>query len=155
MSRVSDNLFSGRELATSAASSVAPVVLTKTYRILGGANRTVTGVFPSGTQNLDAKVLIIQDGSAATSDTLTISTSAGATTLGTVTSFGSAGGFIGGNSTTSVGTLTMIASACANIGPSTLDVEVPFQLLLSSTDAACDYQVQLIFNRQGSGVNPI
>lgn len=148
MTQYSDNIYSGFNAATSAASSRSPVMLTNTFRFpVGVGSSTQTGTFPPNTNNLDAELYIIADGTAATTDRITVS--AGGTTLLTFTSFGSASGVVR-TTTAGLGTLTVTASACAIVAPpsgATNGGEIPFAVTLANTDAVCDYQVVLRFNR--------
>lgn len=141
MTGFADNITSGLNAVSSALSSNSPVQLCRTFRFTGGGAVTQNFVLPTGVQNLDASCYIIQDGSAATSDSITVS--AGGTNLITFSSMGSAQGFI--NATTAaLGTKTVIASACANLSAT---AEVSAAITLASTDTATDYQVQLRFSR--------
>lgn len=147
MTRFADGIESGIEAGTSAASSRAGVMLSRQHRFVGGGNQTWTGYFPSNTQGIDFRVYICQQGSAATSDTMTITTSAGDKTLATISSMGSALGILR-STTTGLGTLNAIASACVRIGPAGLsEVQVPFRVILSSTDSATDYTLHMEFRR--------
>lgn len=143
MTTYGDNIQTGQEALTSGLSSIAGCGYTRTFRILGtgGAAQTQQFVLPSGVQNLDAKLFIIQVGSAATSDKITVS--AGGQDFHTFTSFGSASGIVR-QTTTALGTLTSIASACSNLSTT---AEVSAAITFAGVDAAADYQVQLFFNR--------
>lgn len=148
MTRYADNIESGIQAISSANDSRGSVLLTKVRRFTGGGNQTWTGLFPSNTQCVDVKLYIAANGSAATSDTFTISTSAGGTALGTITGVGSAAGLLRG-STTSLGAINLIASACAVIGPATQpnEIQVPFRVIMSSVDTATDYRLVLEYRR--------
>lgn len=140
-----DNIYSGTQAATSAASSISPVQLTKTHRIAGGAASTVTGTFPQGTTNLDAKLYIMLNASATVSDKITVS--AGGVDFITITQFGSASGVLR-QTTTSLGVLTTTASACAVVAgaaSSELTYSVTYPANTAATGA--DYQLVLTFNR--------
>jgi hypothetical protein len=129
MTRFSDNLYSGQQAITSALSSKSPVVLCKTHRIAGGTSgSTVTGTFPIGTQNLDAKLYILLNASATVSDKITVS--AGGVDLITLTQFGSASGVLR-STTTGLGVLTTTASACAVVAGAAA-AELPYAVTLSS-----------------------
>ncbi len=141
MTGYADNIYSGSPALTSALSSYSPVGLTRSFRFTGGGASTQNFVFPQGTQNVNATCYIIQDGSAATTDSITVS--AGGTTLLTFSSMGSAGGLIE-VTTVALGTKTVVASACANLSTT---AEVSAAITLASTDTATDYQVNLFFNR--------
>lgn len=146
MTRYSDPIESGIVGLTSATSTKAHVQLTRIRRFTGGGNQTWTGFFPYGSLAVDAKLYIAANGSTATSDRFTITTSAGGTTLGTITQIGSAIGVLR-NTTTSLGVLSMVASACVAVGPNVVDADVPFQVILSSVDTATDYRLELTFTR--------
>lgn len=141
MTTFADNIYSGQQALTSALSSQSEVVLSRTFRFTGGGAPTQTFVFPAGVQNLNATCYIIQDGSAATTDTITVS--AGGTDLITFSSMGSAAGVVE-TTLAALGTKTIVASAAANLSAT---AEVSAAITLASTDTATDYQVQLRFNR--------
>lgn len=143
MTTYGDNIQTGQEALTSAQSSIAGCGYTRTFRFApGGANaQTQTFVLPAGVQNLDAKLFIMAQGSAATTDKITVS--AGGQDYHTFTSFGSALGIVR-QTTVALGTLTSIASACANLSTT---AEVSAAITLATVDVAADYQVQLFFNR--------
>lgn len=154
MTRFSDNIYSGFEGVTSALSSQSPVVLRKVHRFTqpasGGATPiTVTGTFPPNTENLAASLYIMANSSATVSDKITVS--AGGTNLLTITSFGSTSGFIN-TTTTGVGTITVIASACQLVTPpatnQTNGGEIPYSVTFLPVSASRgDYQLVLTFNR--------
>jgi len=133
MTTFGDNVLTGTQAVTSALSSLSPSGFTKTHR-LTGASVTQTGVFPIGTQNLDATLYILANGSAATNNT--ISVSAGGVGL---LSFGAFGSAIGVNRAP-----TVVASAAANLSNT---AETSYSVTMVGTDAACDCQIQLRFNR--------
>jgi hypothetical protein len=141
MTGFADNIYSGSVALTSALSSQSEVELSRTFRFTGGGAQTQTFVFPTGVQNLNATCYIIQDGSAATTDSITVS--AGGTTLLTFSSMGSALGVVE-TTLAGLGTKVINASAAANLSTT---AEVSAALTLNSTDTATDYQVQLRFNR--------
>lgn len=147
MTRFADGIESGLITISSATDSRAAVQLTRTHRFTGGGNQTWNGVFPSNTQGIDANIYIIANGSATTSDTITLTTSAGTTPLGSITAIGSATGLLR-VTTAGLGVLNIIASAAHSVGPVTLsDIEVPFRVVLSSVDTATDYRLELTFRR--------
>lgn len=141
MTTYADNIYSGSQAATSALSSQSEAVFSRTFRFTGGGAQTQSFVLPVGVQNLNASCYIIQDGSAATTDTITVS--AGGTTLIAFSSMGSAAGLVE-ITTAALGTKVVTASACANLSAT---AEVSADITLASTDTATDYQVQLRFNR--------
>ena len=151
MTRFSDNIESGIQGLTSAQSSKASVMLTRVHRFVGGGNQTWSTLLPWGSQCLDAKLFISVNGSAATTDRMTSTSSAGATALGTISSIGSAAGVLR-VTTVGLGTLAMVASACAQVGPRTEGADIPIQVISSSTDTATDYTLELSFRRPLSGV---
>lgn len=152
MTRYSDNIYSGFQGLTSAATSKSAVSLSKTYNFAGAGNTTAVtrnGTFPPGAQNLLATLYITQQGSATVSNKITVS--AGGKDLLTITSFGSANG-VASFTTTSVATITYIASACASIPVPTganNGGEVPFAVTFVpvSADKTGTYQLELSFNR--------
>jgi hypothetical protein len=141
MTTFADGITSGLLAVSSALSSHSPVLLSRTFRFTGGGAATQNFVFPSGVQNLNARCYIIQDGSAATSDSITVS--AGGTTLITFSSMGSAAGLVE-TTLAALGTKTVVASACANLSTT---AEVSAAITLASTDTATDYQVCIEFSR--------
>lgn len=134
-----DNIYSGAPALTSAQSSLSPTRFCRTFRFAG--NATQTFVLPTGVQNLDAKLYIIANGSGATTDSMTVS--AGGTNLITITSFGSASGVLRAT-TAGLGTLTTIASACADLSAT---AEVSAAVTLASVDQAAVYQLELTYSR--------
>lgn len=151
MTTFGDNILSGSIAVTSALSSISPVVLSKTHRIAGGTASTVTGVFPQGTCNLDAKLYIMLNASATVSDKITVS--AGGVDFITITQFGSTAGVLR-QTTTSLGVLTTTASACAVLAgaaSSELSYSVTYPANTAATGA--DYQLVLTFNRVDTTFN--
>lgn len=146
MTLFGDNVESGILGLTSAQSTRAAVQLERYRRFTGGGNQTWNGFFPYGSIGVDAKLYINANGSAATSDTITITTSAGGTILGSITSIGSATGVLR-STTVGLGALTMRASACTQVGPNVEGADVPFQIILSSVDTATDYTLLIDFRR--------
>lgn len=153
MTRFSDNILSGFEAATSAASSRSPVVLCKTYNFaaVGGTTPiTQTGTLPPNVQNLTAGLFITQQASATTSNKITVS--AGGNNLLTIDQFGSASGYAN-QTTTGVARFTLVASACAAPPvPATNQTnggEIPFAItfLPVSADKTGTYQIVLTYNR--------
>lgn len=141
MTGYSDNIYSGLQGLNSAQSSYTPVRLSRTFRFTGGGTTNQSFVLPMGVQNLDAKCYILANGSGATTDTITVS--AGGVNLLTFSSMGSATGVVR-QTTTALGTLTVVASACANLSTT---AEVSADIKLLSVDTATDYQVELMFSR--------
>lgn len=149
MTRYSDNIYTGNNAITSALSSRSAVVIQKTYNFSAAAGSgTQSGTFPANTQNLRANLFITAQGSATSSDKITVS--AGGTDLITITSFGSANG-LAFQTTTSVATFTVVASACASVAaPSPNNAgEIPFAVtyLKSSANKTGSCQLQLVYNR--------
>lgn len=146
-----DNILSGTQAVTSALSSLSPVQLTKTHRFTGGSAVNLTGVFPQGTTNLDAKLYILINASATVSDKITVS--AGGVDLITITQFGSASGVLR-QTTTSLGVLTTTASACAVLAGAA-SAELPYSIAYPANTAAtgADYQLVLTFNRVDTTFN--
>lgn len=146
MTSFRDNIYSGAPALTSAQSSLSPVQYSRTFRFTGGGASTQSFVFPTGVQNLNATCYIVQDGSAATTDSITVS--AAGNTLITFSSMGSAGGVVE-VTTAALGTKVVVASACAVV---TTTTEVTAALTLASTDTATIYQVNLTFDRLRSNL---
>lgn len=152
MTRYSDNILSGFQAATSAASSESSVVLVKDFDFNATTgSTTLSGTFPPNTKNLSAELFITQQGSATTSNKITVS--AGGTNLITITSFGSSSGF-GSVTTTSFATFTYVASACADVPvPATGQTnggEIPFSVtfLKDAGDPSGKCRLALYFNRK-------
>ncbi len=153
MTRYSDNILSGFQAATSAASSMSNVSLNKTHKFtaVGGTTAiTQTGTFPPNTQNLSGYLYVIQNASATVSDKITVS--AGGTNLFTIDQFGSAGGQAG-STTTSFARFTYLSSACATVAApasTTNGGEIPYAItfLPVSADKTGIYQVNLQFDRK-------
>lgn len=149
MTRYSDNIYSGNTSITSAMSSRSAVTLTKTFNFNSTTgSSTQGGTFPSNTQNLMARLYITAQGSATTSDKITVS--AGGVDLLTIDQFGSANG-LALQTTTSLARFTIVASACAAIIPPSPSnqQETPFNVtyVKSSANKTGSCQVQLVFNR--------
>lgn len=142
-----DPVESGIFGVTSAQATRAHVPLRRYRRFVNGGNQTWTGFFPYGTTGFTASLHINANGSATTSDRFVITTSAGSTTLWTISAIGSANGILGSQSVTSLGAVTPIVSACAVLGPNTVGTDIPFQVILSSVDTATDYSLFLNFIR--------
>lgn len=140
MTTFADNVYTGLKALTSGLSSQTPVHLTRSFDFTGGGAQTKTVVVPAGSENFNAVCYIIQDGSAATTDSITVS--AGGATLITFSSMGSAGGIVE-VTTAAQGTKVVVASACAT----TLTAETTVAATLASTDTATVYRVCLTFNR--------
>lgn len=141
MTTYGDNICSGLLALTSGQASYAPVRLNRTFRFTGGGAATQQFVLPQGCQNLSAVCYIMANGSAATTDKITVS--AGGTDLITFSSMGSATGLLGGT-TVGLGTRAVVASACANLSNT---AEVSAAITIASTDTATDYQVEVTFSR--------
>lgn len=149
MTRFTDNIFSGNSALTSAAASRSPVWLCRTHNFTqpstgGVVAQTQTGMFPSGTQNLDANLYITANGSATVSDKFTVS--AAGVNLLTITGVGSAGGLLR-MTTAGLGTLSVIASACANVNTNVADSSYSVTYLPASASRSTTYQLQLTFSR--------
>lgn len=154
MTRFSDNIYSGFQAPTSAASSKSAVTLRKTYNFTnpGGTTAfTQLGTFPPNTQNLRAELYIMNQGVSATaSDKVTVS--AGGVNLYTITGFGSATG-IGIATVAGFATFTVVVSAVTTLVPpatsQTNGGEIPFAVtwVPSSAGRTAQYQLALSFNR--------
>lgn len=140
MTGFSDNIYSGLLAPTSAGASYSPVELARTIRFSGGSG-TQTIVFPTGVQNVNANLYILANGSAATTNKITVS--AGGTNILTFSSFGSTSGFVE-VTTAALGTKSVIASAAANLSTT---AEVTAAVTYLSTDAAVDCQIKIEFTR--------
>lgn len=147
MTTFSDGIESGVYGLTSAQATRAHVLMRRYRRFLNGGNQTWTGFLPYGATGLTATLHINSQGSATTSDRIVISTSAGSTTLWTISSMGSANGILGTSTVTGLGTVTPVVSACAVLGPNVEGSDIPFQVILSSVDTATDYSLFLSFIR--------
>lgn len=149
MTRYSDNIFSGNAAVVSGQASRSPVQLTRVHRFTqpstgGIVAQTQTGMFPSGVQNLDANLYIMANASATVSDKFTVS--AAGVNLISITGVGSAGGLLR-STTAGLGTLSVIASACANVNTLVADSSYSITFLPVSASKSTDYQLQLTFNR--------
>lgn len=140
MTIVGDNLYVGDQAPTSAKATYAPTMLTRMFDMTGNGT-TVTFTLPPGSENLDAKCYIVADGSAATTDSITVS--AGGTTLLTFSSMGSVQGLVKGTQA-GLGTLVVVASACDSLSAT---AETTCAATLASTDAACAYRLVFSFNK--------
>lgn len=153
MTRFSDNIYTGNQAVTSALSSRSPALFCKTHRFTqpatGGATvQTQTGTFPVGTQNLDAKLFIMANGSATVSDKITVS--AGGANLVQMTAFGSASGVLR-VTTAALGVLTNFASAAAVLtGAASSELSYSVTFLPVSASQSTSYQLQLNFSRVDS-----
>ena len=140
MTQFGDNIYSGLTSLTSALSSRSGCLFTKTVPI-GGVNQSNTVTLPVGAQNLHAMLQVLAQGSAATTNRVVVA--AGAQTLITFASFGSALGQIMGT-TTALGTYAPVASACANLSQT---AETALTITASSVDAASSSQLLIMFSR--------
>lgn len=149
MTTFSDEISSGIYGLASAQSTRAGTLLIRQRRFTGGGNQTWSGLLPYDAVCVNASLYINAQGSATTSDRITFSTSAGSTPLVTFTQVGSATGIID-VTTVGLGVKTVVASACYSPAPSTnpQGAEVPFQVLVSSNDAATDYGIFISFRRR-------
>lgn len=146
MTLYTDGIESGIKGITSAQSTRAHVICDRVKRFTGGGNITWSTLLPYGAIGITPTLYVLQNGSAATSDRMVISTSAGATTLATFTAFGSATGRF--NATTAgLGTVVVVASASWQVGPAVEGSDVPLQVILSSVDSAADYGLIVSFRR--------
>lgn len=157
MTTFGDTILSGNIAVTSALSSISPVILCKTHKFTAATAgsttaQTLTGTFPIGTQNLDAKLFIIQAATSATaSDKITVS--AGGTNLLTFTGFGSAAGILR-QTTVGLGTYTPIVSACAVVaGAASAELSYSVTYLPVSASKGTETQIQLFFNRADTTFN--
>lgn len=141
MTTFADNIQTGLEALTSGQSSISGCNYSRSFDFTGANASTQQFVFPVGTMNLDAKLFILAQGSAATSDKITVS--AAGQDFHTFTSFGSASGIVR-QTTVGLGTLTSIASACANLSQT---AEVSAAVTIASVDIAASYRLQLSFTR--------
>lgn len=155
MTRFTDSLESGYVGITSAASNRSGAIMARRKRFTGGGNITWTGQFPAGVEAVTATLHILANGSAATSDRLTLIASAGGggglaatTTLVTFSSFGSA---VGRASATTAGLATVAVNVSGSwqVGSYSGDPNAftPFTAILSSVDTATDYGLSITFRR--------
>lgn len=148
MTRYSDNIYSGNQAAVSADSSKSQVFLRKNYFVSAGAsvNVTVSGVFPTGTQGVNAAVYVVQQGAATTNDNIILYANGNAATGTKLLSFLA----IGSAANLRLNPTSYIASACAFppvvANPTGVAGEIPFQIIVSSVSTA-SYQIQLSFDR--------
>jgi len=150
MTLFADGLESGILGLTSAQSTRAGTVLARQRLFSAGqGNQTWTGFLPYDAVTVMSQLFIMGQGSAAQSDTLTISTSAGSTTLYTFSAFGSAQGLLAGT-TVGLGTRTVNASAAFRPAPSTNPegADIPFRALLSATDTSPEYGLTITYRRR-------
>jgi len=144
MTQFGDNIYTGENGLTSALSSKSGGVFQKTVR-LSGASGTTTVTFSVATQNLQPRLYMMQQGSAATSNSVVCS--AGGVTLFTYTSFGSANGLLQGPTVAGLATFTPVAPAMAALSQTS---EVAASVTYTSTDAASVSQLVIQFNRSDS-----
>lgn len=147
MTLFADGIESGIQGLTSAQATRSHSLMRRYRRFTGGGNQTWTGFLPYGSIGLTCSLHINSNGSAATSDRITVTSSAGSTALWTFSSMGSANGILGNVTVAGLGTVAPIVSACAVVGPNIEGADVPFQAILSSTDTATDYSLFLTFIR--------
>jgi len=143
MTVLSDNIFTGNVTPTSALSSKAPAMYTKTYRFTGGGNQTQTGYLPSDIATLDCKLFILVPGSAATTDRLSVISNT--VPYIEISQFGSAQGVLRDRTQGALGQMKVHATSCYKIG--NVASEFPISVILSSVDTATDYQLQMMFTR--------
>jgi len=134
---------------TETLSTRASCSLVRQRVFTGGGNQTWSGFLPYDAVGVNSVVYIMSQGSAATSDRIVISTSAGTTPLITFSSMGSATGILAATAA-GLGTRTVVASACFRPAPATNPegAEIPFQVILSSVDTATEYGLLLNFRRR-------
>lgn len=142
-----DNIYSGNQGVVGSQASYAATDLCRTFRFPAGGTSTQQFVLPTGVQNLNAQCYILANGSAATSDRITVS--AGGTNIITFASMGSAIGVLE-TTLAALGTKTIVASAAANLSTT---AEVSAAITIASVDTATDYQVVLRFNRVRTDIN--
>lgn len=156
MTRYSDNIYSGYQATTSAASSKSAVVLRKvfTFSAVGGtAAITRNATLPPGVENVTSRLYVTQQASATVSNKITVS--AGGFDMITVTQFGSATG-TAGDTKAGFALFTYIASACATPPVPTTGAnnggEIPIAVTFVpvSADKTGTYKFELSFNRADS-----
>lgn len=151
MTNYADNILSGVTATTTSQSSMSPVQLSRMFQFNATVgNSTQSAVFPSNTKNLTAEIFITQQGSANTSNKVTVS--AGGVTLLTIDQFGSATGYAN-DTKAAVARFTLVASACAVIVPPATGSNnggTPFSVtyLKDAGDPSAACQVNLKFNRK-------
>jgi len=144
MTVFADNIQSGLQALTSPLSSRSPVVLERTFRFNGGS-QTQNFVLPANTENMSSRVYIFSNGSAATTDKITVS--AAGINFFAFSSMGSATGILSAT-TVGLGTVTPVVSALVN---PTAGTEVTAAVTLLSVDTAAQYQVVVNYNIRRAG----
>jgi hypothetical protein len=145
MTTFDDNIYTGRNGLTSAASSRSPATYCKIHRFTGGISGTQTGTFPIGTNALDSKLYILLNASATVHDKITVS--AGGVDFLVWSAFGSAAG-IARQTTTGLATYAPVASACAVVaGAATDELSYSVTLAAGTDSTGSDYMLQLMFSR--------
>lgn len=140
MTLFSDGLEVGNLAAVSAGASNTAVLLGRHVDITGNGT-TEQFLLPAGVQNFYASCYIVNNGSAATSDSIVVS--AGGTTLVTFSSMGSANALLD-NTIAGKGTVTYVASACDVV---TTTAEVTANVTLTSVDTAALYRIVAYFQK--------
>lgn len=150
MTLFNDGVESGFLGLSSAQGTRAGAILSR-HRFFpaAGNNQTWTGFLPYDAAGISAQLYVMGQGAATQSDTLTISTSAGQTTLITFSQMGSAQGIIAGN-TVGLGLRTVVASACFRPSPVTNPEgsDIPFQVILSGNGTSPEYGLSMTFRRR-------
>lgn len=149
MTRYTDNILSGRDALVSADASKSQVVLRKSYFVSAGAgiNVTVSGVFPSGVQNVNAAIYVVQQGAATTNDNIILYANGNAATGTKLLSF-----LAVGSAASRLAPTTYITSACAFppvVAGTGYAGEIPFQVIVSSVSTA-SYQIEINYDRGNS-----
>lgn len=149
MTLFNDGIESGITGLSSAQSTRAGTLMSRQRIFTGGGNQTWTGFLPYNAVGVNANLYIMAQGSAATTDRIVLSTSAGSTPLVTFASMGSATGLLM-STTTGLGTKTVVASAAFRPAPvsNPEGSDIPFQVILSSVDTATEYGLTINFRRR-------
>lgn len=150
MTRFTDNILSGNQALVSADASKSQVVLRKSYFVSAGSgvNAIVSGVFPIGTQDINAAVWVVQPGAATTNDNIILYANGNASTGTKLISF-----LAIGSAANRLAPTSYITSACVFppvvSNPNGIAGEIPFQIIVSSVSTA-SYQIELSFDRGNS-----
>lgn len=150
MTRYSDNILSGNAAIVSADASKSQVILRRTHFVSAGAgaNVIVSGVFPIGTQSINAGVFVVQQGAATTNDNIILYANGNAATGTKLLSF-----LAIGSAAARLAPTTYVTSACAFppvvANPNGFAGEIPYQVIVSSVSTA-SYFIEITFDRGNS-----
>ena len=148
MTRFSDNIYSGFQAPTSAASSKSAVILRKSYFVSAGSavTQVIAGTMPPNAQNITGAVYVVQAGAATTNDNIILYTNGSAANGQKVLSFLA----IGSAANQRYAPTTYVTSAAASPQPPATNAnnggEIPFKFVVSSVSTA-SYKIILDFDR--------